>query len=390
MEHEVSTDPSRLDFELIHRFLASSYWAQDRPRAVVERSLANSLCFGVYLDGRQVGFARVVTDRAVFAYLMDVFVLPEHRGRGLGKALVRAVLAHPDLQGLRLFALRTRDAHGLYAQFGFRPLADVNSIMAIDAAGQEVSRSRTNATARHVSGSTVNGLGQLVGPPIGSWVPPAPPPRESMPGRVCRVEPIDERLAAELHAANALDTDGRSWTYLPYGPFATEDDYRRWMRATCFTADPLFVAIVDLATHRAAGVAAYMRIQPAAGSIEVGHVHFSPLLQRTPAATEAMYLMMRGAFALGYRRYEWKCDALNAPSRAAAARLGFSFEGVFRQAKVYKGRSRDTAWYAITDGNWPALARAFETWLDPENFDETGRQRISLSELTRPLLTSTS
>jgi RimJ/RimL family protein N-acetyltransferase len=133
-------------------------------------------------------------------------------------------------------------------------------------------------------------------------------------------------------------------------------------------------------------VAAYLRVDPAAGSIEVGHIALSPALQRTPAATEAMYLLMRRAFELGYRRYEWKCDALNAPSRAAAQRLGLSYEGIFRQATVYKGRNRDTAWYAATDGEWPALRAAFERWLGPDNFDEAGRQRLRLSELTGHLL----
>jgi RimJ/RimL family protein N-acetyltransferase len=206
-----------------------------------------------------------------------------------------------------------------------------------------------------------------------------------MRGRFCRVEPIEERHAADLHAANSLHPDARSWTYLPYGPFATAVEYSDWLRRTCLGTDPLFYAVVE-ATGRAAGVAAYLRIEPANGSIEVGHIHFSPLLQRTPAATEAMYLMMKGAFDLGYRRYEWKCDALNAPSRVAAQRLGLSFEGIFRQATVYKGRNRDTAWYAATDKEWPALAQAFETWLAPANFDATGRQRVRLTELTRPLL----
>ncbi|MEZ5287532.1 MAG: GNAT family protein [Vicinamibacterales bacterium] len=136
----------------------------------------------------------------------------------------------------------------------------------------------------------------------------------------------------------------------------------------------------------AAGVASYLRITPAAGTIEVGHIHFSPALQQTPAATEAMYLMMRRAFELGYRRYEWKCDALNAPSRRAAQRLGFSYEGVFRQALVTKGRNRDTAWYACIDAEWPALSRAFERWLAPDNFDAGGRQREALSDLTAPVL----
>jgi len=146
--------------------------------------------------------------------------------------------------------------------------------------------------------------------------------------------------------------------------------------------DPQFHTIVDLSTQRAAGVASYLRIDPAAGSIEVGHINYSPRLQRTVASTEAMYLMMRRAFELGYRRYEWKCNALNAPSRAAAQRLGFSYEGVFRQATVVKGRNRDTAWYAMIDREWPAIDRAFQRWLDPSNFDEVGRQRTSLGDLT--------
>jgi RimJ/RimL family protein N-acetyltransferase len=130
----------------------------------------------------------------------------------------------------------------------------------------------------------------------------------------------------------------------------------------------------------------YLRIAPPAGSIEVGHIHYSPRLQRTPAATEAMYLMMQRAFELGYRRYEWKCDALNTASRAAAQRLGLSFEGVFRQVTVYKGRNRDTAWYAAIDAELPALCGAFRTWLDPDNFDEQGHQRARLSDLTRPIV----
>jgi RimJ/RimL family protein N-acetyltransferase len=133
----------------------------------------------------------------------------------------------------------------------------------------------------------------------------------------------------------------------------------------------------------AVGVASYLRIAPASGSIEVGHINFSPRLQQTPAATEAMYLLMKHAFELGYRRYEWKCDALNAPSRAAALRLGLSFEGVFRQATVVKGRNRDTAWYAAIDREWPGLDAAFARWLDPANFDAAGKQRVALSALTR-------
>jgi RimJ/RimL family protein N-acetyltransferase len=225
-----------------------------------------------------------------------------------------------------------------------------------------------------------NHLGQPIGPPVPGWTPPAPPPRTPMEGRFCRVEPLDpERHAADLFAAYTRDTDGRNWTYLPYGPFESPAAYRAWMDETCRGDDPLFHAIVDRATGRAAGVASYLRIMPLHGSIEVGHLSFSPLLQRTPAATEAMYLMMRRAFELGYRRYEWKCDALNAPSRAAAQRLGLTFEGIFRQATVYKGRNRDTAWLAAVDADWPALRAAFERWLDPTNFDAARRQRAPLA-----------
>jgi RimJ/RimL family protein N-acetyltransferase len=232
----------------------------------------------------------------------------------------------------------------------------------------------------------VNVLGQSIGFEVPAWRPPPRPDRTPMEGRYCRVEPLSERMAADLHAADAEDTDGRSWTYLAYGPFASEADYRQWLVETCLGADPLFHAIVPAESGRPAGVASYLRIDPPSGSIEVGHIHFSPVLQRSRAATEAMYLMMRRAFELGYRRYEWKCDALNAPSRAAAQRLGLSFEGVFRQATVYKDRNRDTAWYAAVDREWPALRRAFETWLDPANFDGDGGQRVGLRELTRPLL----
>jgi RimJ/RimL family protein N-acetyltransferase len=208
-----------------------------------------------------------------------------------------------------------------------------------------------------------------------------------MQGRYCRLEPLDpDRHAAALFEADAADADGRGWTYLAYGPFRTLADYRGWMRATCLGDDPLFSAILGPAGGKAAGLASSLRIAPAAGSIEVGHLHFSPHLQRSPAATEAMFLMMQRAFAAGYRRYEWKCDALNAASRAAAQRLGLSFEGVFRQATVSKDRNRDTAWYAAIDREWPALREAYLAWLDPGNFDGAGRQRSRLSERTRPLL----
>jgi RimJ/RimL family protein N-acetyltransferase len=228
----------------------------------------------------------------------------------------------------------------------------------------------------------LNEYGQPIGIAVPDWRPPPRPARQPIAGRLCRLEPLEERHAAGLFEAYARDPDGRHWTYLPYGPFRDLQSYVEWMRASGLGHDPLFFAIVEPG-GRAVGVASYLRIDPAAGAIEVGHLRFSALLQRTPAATEAMYLMMRHAFGLGYRRYEWKCDALNAPSRAAAERLGFAFEGVFRQAVVHKDRNRDTAWFSIIDREWPALDAAFRRWLAPENFDADGRQHLRLSDLTR-------
>ena len=234
---------------------------------------------------------------------------------------------------------------------------------------------------------THNHLGQPIGFAVPDWTPPSRSPRETLAGRFCCVEPLDvDRHAADLFAANSASSDGRIWTYLGYGPFNNFEDYAAWAQQMSRSEDPLFFAIIDLASGKAAGLASYLRIDPANGSIEVGNIVYAPALQRTPAATEAMILLMRQAFSLGYRRYEWKCDALNAPSRAAAQRLGFSFEGIFRQVVIYKGRNRDTAWYAVIDREWSALSAAFEQWLDPTNFDAQGRQRLRLSNLTAPIL----
>ena len=228
-----------------------------------------------------------------------------------------------------------------------------------------------------------NDLGQPIGAALPGWTPRPRPPRSAMAGRFCRVEPLDpERHADDLFAAYAEDREGRMWTYMAHGPFGSAAELRAWMRATCMGDDPLVHAIVDVATGRATGAASFMRIEPAPGVIEVGSITYPPRLQRTAAATEVMYLMMRRVFdELGYRRYEWKCDSCNAPSRRAAERLGFTFEGVFRQATVYKGRNRDTAWFSIVDHEWPARRAAFEAWLDPANFDAAGRQRRSLGDL---------
>ncbi|HIG55835.1 MAG TPA: N-acetyltransferase [Candidatus Latescibacteria bacterium] len=231
-----------------------------------------------------------------------------------------------------------------------------------------------------------NEFDQPIGLPLIGWWPPPVPRKETLQGRFCRVEPlaIDAHLEA-LYDAISRDKEGRSWTYLAYGPFPNIDDYRAWITATCLGDTPIFFAIVDEKTGKAVGVASYLNIVANNGSIEVGHIHYSPLLQQTPAATEAMFLLMRQAFELGYRRYEWKCDNFNTASKAAAQRLGLSYEGIFRQAVVYNTRNRDTAWFAAIDGEWPALNEAFETWLAPENFDAEGRQRVKLSDLTRPI-----
>jgi RimJ/RimL family protein N-acetyltransferase len=231
----------------------------------------------------------------------------------------------------------------------------------------------------------MNVLGQPIGLPVPGWTARRRPPREPMVGPYCRVEPLDPvRHAADLYEANADDASGASWTYLGPEPFHDLGAYRAWLEGVAPGDDPLFHAIV--VDGRAVGVAAYLRIDPPNGALEVGHINYAPRLRQTPAATEAMYLMMRRAFdELGYRRYEWKCDSLNAPSRAAAQRYGFTFEGIFRQAVVYKGRSRDTAWYSIVDGEWPTVKAAFERWLDPANFDGTGRQRASLAAIRAEL-----
>jgi predicted permease/RimJ/RimL family protein N-acetyltransferase len=229
-----------------------------------------------------------------------------------------------------------------------------------------------------------NELGQPIGFDVPGWTARPRPPRDVVDGWYVRLEPVSvEAHAADLFEAFSADREGRNWTYLPYGPFASVDETAAWMRQTCLGDDPLFHAIIDKTSGKAVGVASYLRIEPATGVIEVGHINYAPALQRTRGATEAMYLMMARVFdELGYRRYEWKCDALNAPSRAAAERLGFTYEGLFRQATLYKGRNRDTAWYSIIDTEWPTLKAGFEAWLDPANFDEAGQQKRSLASLT--------
>ena len=228
-----------------------------------------------------------------------------------------------------------------------------------------------------------NEFGQPIGAPVPEWRPVERPSRTSMEGRYCRIEALDpERHAADLFEAYSPEPAARLWTYMPQEWFGTEAKLRDWMATAAESEDPLFYTLIERESGRAVGIAAYMRIVPEHGVIEVGNIAFAPRLQRTPIATEAMFLMMKRVFnELGYRRYEWKCDSHNAPSRRAAERFGFQYEGLFRQAIVYKGRNRDTAWFAMTDEDWPAIEAVFEKWLDPSNFDADGQQISKLSDL---------
>jgi RimJ/RimL family protein N-acetyltransferase len=206
--------------------------------------------------------------------------------------------------------------------------------------------------------------------------PATAPARDVLAGDRVRLEPLDpDRHAGDLHDEAAGDP--RLWDYLPYGPFPDLAELREHLARQAGSADPLLFAVV--VDGRAVGVVSYLRIEPEHACIEIGHIWFGASLQRTPAATEVVYLLARHAFDdLGNRRLEWKCDAANARSRRAAERFGFTFEGVFRQHMIVKGRNRDTAWFSIVDGEWPAVREAFERWLDPANFDADGRQRTPL------------
>lgn len=228
-----------------------------------------------------------------------------------------------------------------------------------------------------------NAYGQPVGAPLTAWQTRSWPSYEIITGHYCRLEPLSaERHGRDLYSAYAQAADGRDWTYMFAEPFPNEEAYLAYARKIEQGRDPMHFAVIDLHSQRAVGTLALMRIDPAHGSVEVGHVAFSPLLKQTSMATEAHYLLMRYVFdQLGYRRYEWKCDSCNQPSRKAALRLGFQFEGIFRQAIVYKGRSRDTCWFSIIDGEWLELKQAFERWLAVENFSEDGTQRTRLETL---------
>lgn len=217
---------------------------------------------------------------------------------------------------------------------------------------------------------------------VEGWRPPAPPEAGVIEGEYARLEPLIRRHASDLHTA--LQGVDETWDYLPYGPFFGIGEYARWVERMGTSRDPMFFAVIDRATRLPGGVMSLMRAQPDVGSIEVGHICLAPRLRRSRAATEAIFLLAAHVFSRGYRRFEWKCDALNMPSRRAAQRFGFSFEGVFRQASIVKGRNRDNAWYAMVDRDWPCLGSAYAEWLDPENFDGAGKQQRALSELTAP------
>jgi len=222
--------------------------------------------------------------------------------------------------------------------------------------------------------------------PIGPRVdgPPARrPSRTTLPGRTVTLTPLDSQAHGKaLYEGIQGEAGEWLWQYLFEGPFADRAAFDLHLRRIAASEDPLFLAILDNATGSAVGYASYMRIEPVHRVIEVGSILYTPRLQQTTLATEAMYLMARHVFEdLGYRRYEWKCNALNAPSRRAALRFGFTFEGVFRQHMIVKGRNRDTAWFSMLNSEWPARKANFERWLDPSNFGADGRQKVALSAL---------
>ncbi|MFM0592405.1 GNAT family N-acetyltransferase [Paraburkholderia dilworthii] len=228
-----------------------------------------------------------------------------------------------------------------------------------------------------------NEFEQPIGVPVLDWKGAEAPGRAPLTGRYCRIEPVDvERHAADLYDAYSSAADARDWTYLNVGPFDSLAAYREHLTRMAASPDPLHHTVIDLATGKAVGTLALMRIDRVNGVIEVGHVTYSPRLKQTRIATDAMFLVMTQIFdVLGYRRFEWKCDSLNAPSRAAALRYGFTFEGIFRQAIVYHQRNRDTAWFSVIDGEWPALRASYARWLDAGNFDAQGKQIERLAHL---------
>ena len=228
-----------------------------------------------------------------------------------------------------------------------------------------------------------NELGQSIGEPVEGWKICETPPKTQIEGKYCVVEILDVKKHAEdLFNSYVKDVKNYDWTYLHYGGFKSLTKFKEWLDKDCLHDDPLFYAIIDKNQNLAVGMASYLRIQQKIGSIEVGHIHYSPPMQQKPIGTEAMYLIMKRVFdELGYRRYEWKCDSLNERSCKAAKRYGFTFEGIFRQHNIVKGHNRDTAWFSIIDKDWGRIKKNYETWLDKTNFDREGRQKTSLTSL---------
>lgn len=225
-----------------------------------------------------------------------------------------------------------------------------------------------------------NERGQKIGRPLPDWKQVPPPPNAPMTGRYCRLESLGESHVEELFDAFAQEPDGSSWTYSPYGPFDNPGALQRWIEGVRRGRDTQLYAVIDARTNLPRGMAAYMSFKASHGSIEIGHIHYGPPMLRTSAGSEAIILMMRRVFSLGYRRLEWRCHAHNERSRRAAERMGFTFEGIFRNSSVQKGHSRDTAWYSVIDGEWRAIDRVFDAWLaSPDDAD--GTKQLHLSDL---------
>ncbi|TXR46950.1 GNAT family N-acetyltransferase [Phyllobacterium endophyticum] len=215
------------------------------------------------------------------------------------------------------------------------------------------------------------------------WTPRPLPAREPLEGRYVRLEPISSAMHTDgLYEASSVADAGDRFRFLFENPAQDRQEFAAWVKKLEASSDPMFFAVIDKASGKVAGRQALMRIDPAFGVIEIGHVYWGPLISRRPAATESQFLFMQYAFdGLGYRRYEWKCNNANEPSKRAAERFGFKFEGIFRQHMVQKGLNRDTAWYSVIDGEWPALKTAYQAWLSPDNFDADGKQIKRLEEL---------
>ncbi|HLB56432.1 MAG TPA: GNAT family protein [Coxiellaceae bacterium] len=224
--------------------------------------------------------------------------------------------------------------------------------------------------------SEINKFNQTIGDIVPNWKSCEYPSKNKMTGKYCSLEILDiEKHASDLFDAISFENKGESWTYLSSGPIFLLEGFQQWLHNKVKNDDTILYVIIDLKSKKPIGIAGYLRIDPTHGTIEVGHLHYSKFLKQTPLATEAMYLMMHYVFEeLHYRRYEWKCNSLNEASRNAALRLGFQFEGIFRQCNVFKNHNRDTTWFSILDNEWPALKIKFEKWLDENNFDLNGKQ----------------